>query len=84
MTVKKANREPRQPRFRRPRRKVCYFCMNKMDYIDYKDISLLRKYITDRGKIVPRRVSGSCARHQRRLTNAIKRARVLALLPYST
>lgn len=66
---------------RRPRKKVCNFCVDKTE-IDYKDIAKLRKYLTERGKIVPRRVSGTCARHQRELTVAIKRARAIALLPY--
>ena len=71
-----------RPRDRRPRRKVCAFCADKITEIDYKDIPRLRRYISERGKIVPRRVTGTCARHQRQLTVAIKRARILALLPY--
>lgn len=74
-----------RPQYRgRPqnRRKVCQFCVDRVDYIDYKDTMRLRKYITERGKIVPRRVTGTCAKHQRDLTIAIKRARQLALLPY--
>ena len=65
------------------RKKVCAFCVDKIDYIDYKDPGRLRRYISDRGKIEPRRKTGTCARHQRRLTLAIKRARHLALLPYT-
>lgn len=65
-----------------PKRKVCFFCRDKIEHIDYKDANLLRPYISDRGKIAPRRKSGACARHQRRLATAIKRARHLALLPY--
>lgn len=65
-----------------PRRKVCLFCRDKISNIDYKDPVQLRPFITDRGKITPRRKSGVCARHQRRLAMAIKRARHLALLPY--
>jgi small subunit ribosomal protein S18 len=65
-----------------PRRKVCFFCRDKVQYIDYKDPSQLRPYISDRGKIAPRRKSGTCARHQRALSRAIKRARHLALLPF--
>jgi len=65
-----------------PRRKVCAFCVDKVDEIDYKDPSKLRLYISDRGKIEPRRRTGVCARHQRALAVAIKRARHLALLPY--
>lgn len=66
------------------RKKYCKFCREKKDYIDYKDISTLRYYITERGKIVPSRISGACAKHQRQLSNAIKRARFIALLPYSS
>src|SRR3990172_979502 len=65
------------------RRRVCAFCVDKVESIDYKDPSRLRRYISDRGKIEPRRKSGTCARHQRMLTTALKRARHLALLPYS-
>jgi small subunit ribosomal protein S18 len=65
-----------------PKRKVCLFCRDKVKEIDYKDPALLRPYISDRGKITPRRKSGACAKHQRRLAMAIKRARHLALLPY--
>ncbi len=65
-----------------PKRKICLFCRDKIEYIDYKDATKLRPYITDRGKITPRRKSGTCARHQRALTTAIKRARHLALLPF--
>ena len=67
---------------RRPRRKVCAFCVDKIETIDYKDVPRLRRYLSERAKIVPRRVTGTCARHQRQLTVAIKRARHLALLPY--
>ena len=65
-----------------PKRRVCLFCRDKIEDIDYKDPVILRSYISDRGKIAPRRKSGACARHQRRLAVAIKRARHLALLPY--
>jgi small subunit ribosomal protein S18 len=64
------------------RRKVCQFCADKMDFIDYKDTKRIRKFMTDRGKILPRRITGNCATHQRMLTNAIKRARVVALVPF--
>lgn len=67
----------------RTKKKTCRFCESKMDVIDYKDERLLRKFITDRGKIVPRRISGNCAWHQRRLTYAVKRARHIALLPFT-
>jgi small subunit ribosomal protein S18 len=65
-----------------PKRKICFFCRDKVEYIDYKDPAILRPYISDRGKISPRRKSGTCARHQRALTTSIKRARHLALLPF--
>lgn len=64
------------------RRKVCTFCADKVDYIDFKDTAKLRRYISERGKILPRRMTGSCAKHQRQVTIAIKRARQIALLPY--
>lgn len=67
----------------KPRKRVCTFCADKTEDIDYKDINKLKKYITERGKILPRRITGNCARHQRQLTRAIKRARQVALLPYS-
>jgi small subunit ribosomal protein S18 len=70
-------------RGRRPRKKVCSFCVDKADSIDYKEVGRLRKYITERGKILPRRISGNCAKHQRQLTVAIKRARNVALLPFT-
>lgn len=71
---------------RRPsvRRKVCRFCAEKETGIDYKDIRILSSFVTERGKIVPSRITGNCARHQRQLTTAIKRARTVALLPYSS
>ncbi|MBW1659847.1 MAG: 30S ribosomal protein S18 [Deltaproteobacteria bacterium] len=73
-------------RNRRPygRRKVCRFCADSNLKIDYKDPKLLNHFITERGKIIPRRISGNCARHQRQITLAIKRARNIALLPYTT
>ncbi|MGI5851661.1 MAG: 30S ribosomal protein S18 [Clostridiales bacterium] len=78
--------ERRRPRGgqRRSRRKACSFCIDKVDHIDYKEAYKLRKYITERGKILPRRISGNCAKHQRKLTVAIKRARAIALLPYTS
>lgn len=69
---------------RRRRKKVCSFCADKSSAIDYKDVNKLRKYVTERGKILPRRISGNCAKHQRELTLAIKRARNVALLPFTT
>ncbi|MBM7866110.1 30S ribosomal protein S18 [Heliobacterium gestii] len=68
---------------RRPRRRICFFCVDKIESVDYKEVGKLRKYITERGKILPRRVSGCCAKHQRQLTTAIKRARHVALLPFT-
>lgn len=68
---------------RRPRRKVCYFSANKFTHIDYKDVGLLRRFVTERGKILPRRITGTSAKWQRRLTTAIKLARYMALLPYA-
>ncbi len=67
---------------KRARKKVCAFCVDRAEHIDYKDVAKLRRYLSERAKIVPRRVTGTCARHQRELTVAIKRARHLALLPY--
>ena len=68
---------------RQPRRKYCQFCKENVDFIDYKDTQLLRKYMTDRGKIKPRRVTGACTQHQHDIALAIKRARELALVPYT-
>ena len=71
----------RRERGRKPKKKICSFCVDKVTSIDYKDIVKLRRYTTERGKILPRRISGNCAKHQRQLSTAIKRARVIALLP---
>jgi len=68
---------------RRPKRKVCTFCADHIPFIDYKDAVRLRKYVSERGKILPRRISGNCAKHQRLLTVAVKRARVIAFLPFA-
>jgi len=68
---------------RKPRRKYCGFCKDKVEYVDYKDLSLLRRYMSEKGKIRPRRITGNCAQHQRDLAVAIKRAREMALLSYS-
>ncbi len=68
----------------RGRKRVCSFCVDKVDDINYKDVAKLRKYVSERGKILPRRISGNCAKHQRCLTEAIKRARIVALLPYTS
>jgi len=74
-------------RYRRrsfPRRKICRFCADKSVIIDYKNYKVLRYYVTERGKIIPRRISGNCAHHQREITTAIKRARNIAILPFTT
>lgn len=81
-------REAREPRDnsamkRKPRRKVCQFCADKSETIDYKDVAKLRRFVSEKGKILPRRITCTCAMHQRELTEAIKRARQIALLPYT-
>ena len=68
----------------RKRKKVCQFCVDKVEHIDYKDTARLRNYVSDRAKILPRRMTGTCAMHQRQLTEAIKRARHVALMPYTS
>ncbi len=83
MSEDRGDRAARRPRGRRPRRKVCQVCVDKVEHIDYKEIARLRRYINERGKILPRRMSGTCAKHQRQLSVAIKRARAIALLPYT-
>ena len=80
MAYEKGNGRPN----RKSRKKVCDFCVEKAETIDYKDVAKLRKFTSDRAKILPRRVTGTCARHQRELTTAIKRARQIALLPYTS
>ena len=79
-------RDAKRPggKMRRAKRKVCAFCSEKAETIDYKDVAKLRKYVTERGKLLPRRISGTCAKHQRQLTAAVKRSRNIALLPFST
>ena len=77
-----AAQRPARPMMRR-KKKVCAFCAEKIGHIDYKDTARLRKYVTERAKILPRRITGTCAKHQRQLTEAIKRARHIALLPFS-
>lgn len=74
--------EEKKVQRRAPKKKVCIFCVDKVEEIDYKDIAKLRKFVTEKGKILPRRMSGVCAKHQRMLATAIKRARVMGLLPY--
>ncbi|MCG0238431.1 MAG: 30S ribosomal protein S18 [Bacillota bacterium] len=73
----------RRERGRRPKKRVCSWCVDKIETIDYKDVGRLKRFITERGKILPRRISGNCANHQRQLTRAIKRARIVALLPFT-
>ena len=73
----------KRERSRKPKKKVCSFCVDKVEAIDYKEVPKLRRYITERGKILPRRISGNCAKHQRQLTVAIKRARNVALLLFT-
>ena len=79
MAYEKSDRRPNK----KGRKKVCAFCVEKVEKIDYKDAAKLRRYTSDRAKILPRRVTGTCAYHQRELTTAIKRARMIALLPYT-
>jgi small subunit ribosomal protein S18 len=69
---------------RKGKKRICNFCVDKVEYIDYKQGDRLRRFVTERGKILPRRISGNCAKHQRQLTTAIKRARQMALLPYTS
>lgn len=73
----------RREKGRRPKKKICSFCVDKVESIDYKEIGKLRRYTTERGKILPRRISGNCAKHQRQMTLAVKRARAIALLPFT-
>jgi len=77
------DRSQKKMRRMKPKRKICAFCLDKSKSIDYKDTMKLKRFLTERGKIQPRRTSGVCARHQRQLAMAIKRARVMALVPYS-
>jgi len=73
----------RKERGRRPKKKVCSFCVDKVELVDFKEVIRLRRYVSERGKMLPRRVSGNCAKHQRQLTTAIKQARIMALLPFT-
>jgi small subunit ribosomal protein S18 len=82
MAATKSKSKSAAKKERRPKRKVCTFCAERQEAIDYKDQTRLRKYVSERGKILPRRISGNCASHQRALTVAVKRARVIALLPF--
>ncbi len=74
---------PARRRMGRRKRKVCIFCTGENNKVDYKDVATLKKFVSERGKILPRRVTGNCARHQRAITTAIKRARNIALMPYT-
>ena len=74
----------KRPHIKRQRRKACAFCVDKIEHIDYKDVAKLRRFVSERAKILPRRITGTCAKHQRELTVAIKRARHIALIPYTT
>jgi len=80
---KGASAKRKSTKERKPKRKSCSMCAEKLTALDYKDTLRLRRFITERGKIVPRRISGNCAKHQRWLTDAVKRARVIALLPFT-
>ena len=77
-------RRDKRDGFRRGRKKYCQFCADQKDYIDYKDIAMLRKFMSDRGKIRARRVTGNCSQHQRLVAAAVKNAREMALLPYTS
>ena len=84
-SVKSRRKKKDKDRNRRSgRRKVCYFCVNKIDEVDYKDLSLVRRFVNEKNKITARRSTGTCAKHQRRIANAVKRAREMALLAYCT
>lgn len=74
----------KQKKIKKPKKKICVFCVDSINKVDYKDVAKLRKYTTERGKILPRRISGNCAKHQRLLTTGINRARMIALLPYTS
>ncbi len=73
----------RRDRGRKPKKKICGFCVEKIDDVDYKQHEKLKRFVTERGKVLPRRISGNCAKHQRQLTRAIKKARIMALMPFS-
>ena len=81
---KERSDSPMRRRGGRRRKKVCVYCADKNAVIDYKDVNKLKRYVSERGKILPRRITGNCAKHQRKLTTAIKRARHIALMPYIT
>ena len=74
----------RRDRGRKPKKKICSYCVDKIETVDYKQYDKLKRFVTERGKVLPRRISGNCARHQRQLTRAIKKARIMALLPFTS
>ncbi|MDR3293681.1 MAG: 30S ribosomal protein S18 [Clostridiales bacterium] len=76
------NKEVKRPMKRIPKKKVCVFCVDKIDEVDYKDVAKLKRFVTEKGKMMPRRMTGTCAKHQRVLAEGIKRARIMALLPF--
>jgi small subunit ribosomal protein S18 len=80
---KRREKKEEKPWQKKQKKKFCIFCKDKIDYVDYKDVSMLRKFVSDRGKIRARRVSGNCAQHQRDVATAVKNAREMALLPYT-
>ncbi len=84
MARDRERRKPKAPKGGPRKKRYCQFCADKVSYIDYKDISLLRKFMSDRGKIRARRVTGNCAQHQRLVASAVKNAREMALLPYTS
>ena len=81
---RRGSKKPRKTTVRRGKKKYCQFCADKVTYIDYKDVALLRKFVSERGKIRARRVTGNCSQHQRLVSTAVKNAREMALLPYSS
>jgi len=74
----------RRDRGRKPKKKICSYCVDKVESVDFKQYEKLKRFVTERGKVLPRRISGNCARHQRQLTRAIKKARIMALLPFTS
>jgi ribosomal protein S18 len=81
---RRGTKKPRKTTVRRGKKRYCQFCADKVTYVDYKDIALLRKFLSERGKIRARRVTGNCSQHQRLVATAIKNAREMALLPYTS
>ncbi len=83
-TKKRPKREKDEKAWKKQKKKICIFCKDRVDHVDYKDVMTLRKFVSERGKIRARRVSGNCSQHQRQVAVAVKNAREMALLPYST